>query len=404
MAERCLGQNQWVGGISPQAHIDSNEAMHIMCCTYEKLKNSQDRGIISLRSGQAVKGGEIRNEEGRQGGFEYVSSIERMFDQYGVVYTIHMRSFNCVPEPNGETGVEAGANQYLIDQINAIDHPPTKAPPSRSESSTAFPTLPNLLGLPTLAPFPGFPGAPQQQAQGQARIADNEGTFNERTFELPEEMPAEEAAPQQPKHHAQPASNGKLSPIPIAQPYEEAEEGTEPLATLPVAQEFARAHAAPSVPLDPVPLPSQVSYNANVRPQPQYLRPSHSPTPPTIQLQLPQLDPFGLLTPPAQPAAQANRARAHGIRTYGPGAEQDKPQRRYGPQVVQQQYEQQQLQQLFNPFQNLIVTPPPTPTVRALPQIAPINIPSVEDVENAIPAESRNLITSIANRVLAAFH
>ncbi|CAD5229087.1 unnamed protein product [Bursaphelenchus okinawaensis] len=404
MADRCMGQNEWVGGIFPQGHIDSNEPMKVMCCTYEKLRTSQDRGILKLRPGQAVQGGEIRNEEGRQQGFEYVSSVERMFDEHGVVYTLRMRSFGCVPEPNGPASVEDGAAKYLVDNINAIDHPTTKAPPSRS--STPAPELPNLLGLPTLGPLPGLGQGGVQNPAGNAfgpippvqglgdpsnRVpADNESpTFDERTFQLPEEMPAEDPVAIQQFSARAGASNPR--PVPIAQPYEEDE--------APIEQNFARAHSAPIVPVEQVvSLPS--------RPQPQYLRPQPTPTQPQIQLQLPQ-NPFGVMglgNPFGQPAAPApTRARAHGVRTYGPGADTShgQPARRWGPQIVEQQYQQQQLQQMFNPFGWMVETTPTPPAARELPNI---RIPTVEEVENAIPKEGKQIISDVARTFLAALH
>ncbi|CAD5234716.1 unnamed protein product [Bursaphelenchus xylophilus] len=406
MSERCVGQNEWVGGIFPQGKIDSTDPMKIMCCTYEKLRTSQDRGILRLRPGQAVQGGEIRNEEGRQQGFEYISSIERMFDDHGVVYTVRMRSFGCVPEPNGPASVEDGAAKYLVDNINAIDHPATKKPTSKS--STPAPELPNLLGLPTLGPLPGFgqpglsgqtgagiPGIPNIGSAPAPQSVDNESpSFDERTFQLPDEMPAEDPAPALAtlSESPSPSSSSRPRPVPIAQPYEEEE--------APVQQQFARAHSAPVVPVEQaVPLPS--------RPQPQYLRPQPTPIQPQIQLQLPQ-NPFetmGLGNPfaPPQLTATPTRARAHGIRTYGPGAriESAAPIRRWGPQVVEQQLQQQQIQQMFNPFGWMVETTPTPPAVRELPKI---RIPTVEEVENAIPKEGKQIISDVARTFLAALH
>jgi hypothetical protein len=56
-----------------------------MCCTYEKLRDSTTKGSLKIRPGQSIQGGEMRNPAGRQHGFEYVSSIERMFDEHGYV-------------------------------------------------------------------------------------------------------------------------------------------------------------------------------------------------------------------------------------------------------------------------------------------------------------------------------
>lgn len=128
-----------------------------MCCTYEKLRDSTSKGVMKLRPGQSVSGGEMRNSMGRQHAFEYVSSIERMFDEHGVVYTVNMRSFNCVPEPNGPAEVEEKAQRYLIENIDAIDHPTT-----------------------TPRPKPG------QTTQGSSAKVK----FDEQTFELPEDMPS----------------------------------------------------------------------------------------------------------------------------------------------------------------------------------------------------------------------
>lgn len=67
-----------------------------------------------------------------------------------------MRSFNCIPEPNAPTEVDERVEKYLVDNIDAIDHP-------------------------TTTPRPPFRPTVQQT---------NSPKFDERTFELPEEMPA----------------------------------------------------------------------------------------------------------------------------------------------------------------------------------------------------------------------
>jgi hypothetical protein len=67
-----------------------------------------------------------------------------------------MRSFNCVPEPNGPAEVEEKAQNYLIENIDAIDHPTTtrRPPPTKATEAPA------------------------------------NSKFDEQTFELPEDMPA----------------------------------------------------------------------------------------------------------------------------------------------------------------------------------------------------------------------
>lgn len=70
-----------------------------------------------------------------------------------VVYTVQMRSFNCVPEPNGPAQVDERTERYLIENINAKKRPKTTTP------------------------------RPVEKDQEDAK-------FDEQTFELPEEMPA----------------------------------------------------------------------------------------------------------------------------------------------------------------------------------------------------------------------
>lgn len=144
--------------------------MKIMCCSYDKLRESVSKGALKIRPGQSIQGGEMRNQVGRQHAFEYVSSIERMFDEHGfvlklvafnfthfsVVYTVQMRSFNCVPEPNGPAEVDEKVEKYLIENIDAIDHPTTTPKPSSKTNN--------------------------QPSNGPK--------FDEQTFELPEDMPA----------------------------------------------------------------------------------------------------------------------------------------------------------------------------------------------------------------------
>jgi len=327
ISDRCIGPNQWLGGIAPTPKIDSQEAMKIMCCTYQKLSDSVPKGALKIRPGQSIQGGELRNQVGRQHAFEYVSSIERMFDEHGVVYTVQMRSFNCVPEPNGPAEVDERAEKYLIENINAIDHPtttPRPPPPSKSQA------------------------------------ASSNAKFDERTFELPEDMPSEEPTSTGAPSDSLPPKRLVGGSIPVAQPYEETviQNTLNNIQRQANEKSFAdsdafraRAHGAPTLTAD-TPLNQQAaqsSPNANSLPQ------SHSPqygqqqAPQYAQMGANPLDPFGLFS------GNAN-----------------------------------------NPFGWYVPTSPPTPRSKFLP----LEIPTIEDVEKAIPESGRKMISGVVRTLL----
>uniref|UniRef100_A0AC35G9D3 Uncharacterized protein n=1 Tax=Panagrolaimus sp. PS1159 TaxID=55785 RepID=A0AC35G9D3_9BILA len=82
MSEQCA-ENQWVGGISPLPKIIPGSIFKVMCCSYTKLMESSDQGIAEIKGGETVVGGEIHGEDGRQHSFEYISNIQRRFNQKG---------------------------------------------------------------------------------------------------------------------------------------------------------------------------------------------------------------------------------------------------------------------------------------------------------------------------------
>jgi hypothetical protein len=113
-----------------------------------------------------------------------------------------MRSFNCVPEPNAPAEVDEKVEKYLIENIDAIDHPTTTPRPS--------------------------PKTNNQPSSGPK--------FDEQTFELPEDMPAVRFCNfsnhtfilKEETSTGARSQSGDLPPkrivgggIPVAQPYEE---------------------------------------------------------------------------------------------------------------------------------------------------------------------------------------
>ncbi|KAK0406022.1 hypothetical protein QR680_018322 [Steinernema hermaphroditum] len=116
----CSQLNQWVGGIAPATNV-TDEPIKLQCCTYTKLQDfSAERGEAEVRPGQIVIGGEVTHES-RQFGFDYISNVRRELDENGkVVYTVTMKRFPCIPEPNNRMKidpVDQQVREYLLDNI-----------------------------------------------------------------------------------------------------------------------------------------------------------------------------------------------------------------------------------------------------------------------------------------------
>ena len=87
---------------------------------------------------------------------------------FSVIYTIYMRSFSCVPEPNGPTIVDERATRLLIENIETMNQPKVAREPATLANAHRRPTrIGDANGAPNL----------------------NSATFDERTFELPEDLP-----------------------------------------------------------------------------------------------------------------------------------------------------------------------------------------------------------------------
>ncbi|VDK82687.1 unnamed protein product [Onchocerca ochengi] len=92
----CDENTQWVGGLSPSSNITATP-LRLQCCTYDKLKNSWDRGIADVGPGQIVVGGEVMQGE-RQYAFDYIANIKKYFKENGsVAYSVTIRRFWCLP-------------------------------------------------------------------------------------------------------------------------------------------------------------------------------------------------------------------------------------------------------------------------------------------------------------------
>ncbi|GMT33432.1 hypothetical protein PFISCL1PPCAC_24729, partial [Pristionchus fissidentatus] len=93
------GIGQWVGGIAPQADVKTSQKLR--CCAYGPLLQSEDRGIATVRPGQLVVGGEVL-VEGRVVAFDYVADLAKTVKEDGTVeYNVALRRMSCFDEPIG---------------------------------------------------------------------------------------------------------------------------------------------------------------------------------------------------------------------------------------------------------------------------------------------------------------
>uniref|UniRef100_A0A0N5AGX0 Uncharacterized protein n=1 Tax=Syphacia muris TaxID=451379 RepID=A0A0N5AGX0_9BILA len=89
----CDKPNQWVGGISPTANSDE---LLLKCCVYEGLELATDRGSAEVGAGQIIIGGEVFKKK-RQYAFDYVSNIQKIADENGLItYNVTMKRFPCL--------------------------------------------------------------------------------------------------------------------------------------------------------------------------------------------------------------------------------------------------------------------------------------------------------------------
>uniref|UniRef100_A0A0K0EUI1 HintN domain-containing protein n=1 Tax=Strongyloides venezuelensis TaxID=75913 RepID=A0A0K0EUI1_STRVS len=98
-AESCPGEDEWVGGIAPASNY-SELPLAIQCCSFEGLKDSEDRGVAVVNVGQIVIGGEVFSGK-RQYAFDYIKDILKHTSENGsVYYDVSIRRISCLPLPD----------------------------------------------------------------------------------------------------------------------------------------------------------------------------------------------------------------------------------------------------------------------------------------------------------------
>uniref|UniRef100_A0A0K0DU10 Hint domain-containing protein n=1 Tax=Strongyloides stercoralis TaxID=6248 RepID=A0A0K0DU10_STRER len=98
-SESCPGEDEWVGGIAPASNY-TELPLGIQCCSYEALKDSEDRGVAVVNIGQIVIGGEVFSGK-RQFAFDYIKDILKHTNENGsVYYDVSIRRMSCLPLPN----------------------------------------------------------------------------------------------------------------------------------------------------------------------------------------------------------------------------------------------------------------------------------------------------------------
>ncbi|CEF63429.1 Hedgehog protein, Hint domain and Hint domain C-terminal and Hint domain N-terminal-containing protein [Strongyloides ratti] len=97
--ESCPGEDEWIGGIAPAANY-TELPLGIQCCTYEGLKDSEDRGVAVVNIGQIVIGGEVFSGK-RQYAFDYIKDILKHTNENGsVYYDVSIKRMSCLPLPD----------------------------------------------------------------------------------------------------------------------------------------------------------------------------------------------------------------------------------------------------------------------------------------------------------------
>ncbi|CAJ0935634.1 unnamed protein product, partial [Mesorhabditis belari] len=109
----CLRKNQWVGGIEFIDH--PRQPLVLQCCTFDGLKFSQDVGVTTISTGEAVTGGEVVRD-GRQISFDVIANVRKVIDSQDdtVSYEVTVRRMNCLPDP---PEVEVQYEQDLEDEV-----------------------------------------------------------------------------------------------------------------------------------------------------------------------------------------------------------------------------------------------------------------------------------------------
>ncbi|UMM38938.1 hypothetical protein L5515_016197 [Caenorhabditis briggsae] len=95
----CTKKNQWVGGIDFIDH--PRQPLVLQCCTFEGLRFSQDVGVTTISSGEAVTGGEVVRD-GRQISFDVIANARKLVDPDDpkrTYYEVTVRRMNCLPDP-----------------------------------------------------------------------------------------------------------------------------------------------------------------------------------------------------------------------------------------------------------------------------------------------------------------
>ncbi|KAE9550979.1 hypothetical protein FO519_005816 [Halicephalobus sp. NKZ332] len=373
---QCQGTNQWIGGIVPLSKINSESVFQVLCCTYDRLSEAVDQGTAQIKPGQAVVGGEIKGDDGRQHSFEYISNIQRTFDENGkVIYHVNMKRFPCLPEPFPEdVKVEDGTSDFLVQNIN-------------KELKV-------------------------ENIQFAAKTAES-GTpigFDQTKFDLPKNMPNEEfqslpKLPTEASKEPKRTSDGRV--IPSAKAFVDAPEQVTLTPYIPQNSNSPQNYNSQVIPqsnynynyyqhnlLDPFGLFQQRSYSAPTAPQT-----SQYPAPSAPQ--------------PSQYAAPTVSQVSSSSIPGSSGQYQQVYPQSYSHSLLWPFYSYSQNPSASYGVQNQVAPVQPLPSLPTLPSHGsntlapaphpkpiPLTIPSVEEVEKAIPETGRRMIVRVARTLL----
>ncbi|CAB3399648.1 unnamed protein product [Caenorhabditis bovis] len=137
-------EGEWVGGIAPQSDPFSSN-LEMRCCSYQVLINSQDRGKATVRRGQLVVGGEVR-ENGKLVAFDYIANLKKEVTNTGnVTYYATIKRMPCfdedeIVESEGKVDNRVVETAAVTNEISTTAPVTAKHVPSPQAQAQGVPT------------------------------------------------------------------------------------------------------------------------------------------------------------------------------------------------------------------------------------------------------------------------
>ncbi|CAJ0947747.1 unnamed protein product, partial [Mesorhabditis belari] len=340
---------QWIGGLAPQADAYS-KTVQTRCCSYGPLFNSEDRGIAQLHPGQMVVGGEV-TANNRLVAFDYIANLNKIISENGtIIYNVHVRRMQCFDDDAAEFETITANNAIIADAQRGLDKNPLDVKPSDIQLQSVQEQPPaQAMAAPTQV-FGQRPGFEQQQVSA-AQI----DTQSQQLQSAPQPPPSPRYQPGQPQQYPQRSlpQPTQVAPQPPQQ-HQQQQQQQQQYNQQPQQPYYQQVQQAPQ--LQVLPYPQQYSLQQQYQQNGQLLQ------------ALPQQQGIQQLSP----AVQSN------------------PMNNLFPNLFPQQPQQQMINGMA---QMPTLAPLKLPRLEDIPKI---DIPSIEDVEHAIPPVQKAILSSVA--------